>query len=221
MSSFTAILPYMRASAHRYEYSRTSISCILVLTAAYRTRNNQLLSPLLRLPAELRHRIYELSYEGGALSILLSPSRKTGNPHTHKSTGAYALRSTCRQIRFESETIFYKRYVLDLRTYGRQLERLQEIPKLHNAEYIQNININTIDTCLIKIQVRDDSLRETTRAICLHGILPNLARVTIDNELNLKLSFSIPCFPAFLLSCFPASLSGSLSVDRNLRLHMS
>ncbi|KAJ4986219.1 hypothetical protein SVAN01_08266 [Stagonosporopsis vannaccii] len=63
------------------------------------TQRNQTASPLLRLPAELRNRIYEFSFDSATLKRDLSPGSagrhlvECDNPH---------LVQVCRQIRFET-----------------------------------------------------------------------------------------------------------------------
>jgi hypothetical protein len=172
----------MRAKTYRCWSPRTSF---LLLRLALRTRDNQLHSSLLRLPAELRNRIYELCCEGGVLTILFGRHRKTGDPHTQKSPGALALRATCRQIRSESKDIFYKFYVLDVRAYGMLHQpRCTALRTLYNSEYIQNIKTNASDAQSIKGWLEQRSYLRTNTKHCLHGTFPVLKRLTIEGEVD-------------------------------------
>jgi hypothetical protein len=172
----------MQAKTYCCWSPRTSF---LLLRLALRTRDNQLHSPLLRLPAELRNKIYEFCCERGVLAILFGRHRKTGDPHTQKSPGALCLRATCRQIRSESVDIFYLHYVLDLRAYGMlHIPRAKALHTLYNSEYLQNIKINANDAFSIGIWLEQHSYLETTTNHSLHGTFPMLKHVTIEGKLE-------------------------------------
>jgi hypothetical protein len=102
-----------------------------VCSVDYRIHANSLNSPLLRLPAELRNRIFALTVKGAVAFVLPRHAKKHGDaadtgetranstlePPRPGSTGAqklFPLSATCRQLRYEASPLFYKFYTFDL-----------------------------------------------------------------------------------------------------------
>jgi hypothetical protein len=96
----------------------------IVKTNFLRTQTNQLQSPLLRLPAELRNIIYDFAF--------VNISVQSHHPHPpewnwdfrcylHSRVGCYwkepGLLSTCRQVRFEASSAYYEFCAFDFPLY--------------------------------------------------------------------------------------------------------
>lgn len=93
----------------------------------YRSQRNQRESPLLRLPAELRNLIYQLTFEGSPIKSLdkvavsLYPNIKfdrasTGIKFDRPCTRHHVL-LTCHQIYKEAESLFYKHSIFAFNTH--------------------------------------------------------------------------------------------------------
>jgi hypothetical protein len=72
------------------------------------TQQNQLDSPLLRLPAELRNRIYKFAFTGQSVTVL--PDRRTD---ARKDLGTLALLLTSCQVHHETACLFWSHTVFD------------------------------------------------------------------------------------------------------------
>lgn len=85
------------------------------LTDAHRcsTEANALRSPLLRLPAELRNKIYACIFTGAVVRLRTSFSTKTD---AIVGSTAFSL-LTCHQLRHETSTILFSQVVFDLTGY--------------------------------------------------------------------------------------------------------
>jgi hypothetical protein len=83
-----------------------------VLTIAS-TLANQSTSPLLRLPAELRNRIYTLTFSNKIVRVV--PSRLRGaSGQDNKYTGPVALLLTSRQLYAETSNLFLRTCIFDI-----------------------------------------------------------------------------------------------------------
>jgi len=78
------------------------------------TTANQLNSPLLSLPAELRNDIYKLVFTTNTI-LVTGASTRFLSPRTNDSTWAAALLLTCRQINDEATALFWQLSTFDLR----------------------------------------------------------------------------------------------------------
>ncbi|KAI4665169.1 uncharacterized protein J4E88_010617 [Alternaria novae-zelandiae] len=74
------------------------------------TRSNQLNSPLLRLPGEIRNRIYEYTFFDCKM-IVKDPHRR-GLIYRRNNSPLHVL-ATCQQIRHEATTIFWNECTID------------------------------------------------------------------------------------------------------------
>jgi hypothetical protein len=78
---------------------------------------NQENSPFLRLPAEIRNRIYELTLAGSIVKVKSTehPSMSLQrSANSHGSGSALGLLHVCAQIRHDAQAIFWSRCVIDL-----------------------------------------------------------------------------------------------------------
>ena len=82
------------------------------LTKYISTRNNQLNSPLLRLPGEIRNRIYEYIFSGLETRVIDS---YWGDPPCEGTYRAVYILATCRQILHEASSIFWQECIVDAR----------------------------------------------------------------------------------------------------------
>ncbi|EDU46691.1 hypothetical protein PtrSN002B_003678 [Pyrenophora tritici-repentis] len=89
------------------------------------TESNQLTSPLLRLPAELRNKIYEYACID---TIIRSTNIMSFQPYRHKTPVSerkpLAIISTCKQMRHEASGTLYSHAAFDLVGLGLSAETL-------------------------------------------------------------------------------------------------
>lgn len=106
-----------------------------------RTFDNQLQSPFLSLPAELRNSIYEAAFCGGIARF--HPVHSETNIHAKRIVGELSLRAACRQTRYESNFLFYRHYVFDIsRIDLLSMPRIVEFIGLDNCLFIERIVIS-------------------------------------------------------------------------------
>ena len=74
------------------------------------TCDNQLNSPLLRLPGEIRNRVYEYVFSGS--ETVVNHLYRNRWPHSKKSTPVHVL-ATCRQIHHEASSIFWDACIIN------------------------------------------------------------------------------------------------------------
>ncbi|CAN9209252.1 unnamed protein product [Alternaria alternata] len=101
-------------------------------------RDNQLNSPLLRLPAELRNRIYHFTFDTNVV-VLDLPGYKNSTESYYPPGTPYplALAQSCTQCRYEALPYFWKTTIFQL-------------PCLHNISYLLH---DTDETLRDQIQI--------------------------------------------------------------------
>jgi hypothetical protein len=100
------------------------------------TQRNQTDSPLLRLPAELRASIYEYIFYG--LTIQFHGDTFRNRQLVYK--GPVALRQTCRQLRHESYSTFFKCTKFNFDVYW-EIDGMAELAGTNTWSSIQSIDL--------------------------------------------------------------------------------
>ncbi|KAA8619558.1 hypothetical protein PtrSN002B_002213 [Pyrenophora tritici-repentis] len=141
----------------------TLLSVATVLIQEQKTIENQSKSPLLRLPAELRNQIYETAFSGGRIRVRVT-NIHTKDVHTQQTAGALALRATCRQIRSESDSIFYEQYIF----YFSKTNKFEPIDiakgfMIDNYQRIERIAVNLRLGFFIWLHMDDENPNELDR----------------------------------------------------------
>jgi hypothetical protein len=111
------------------------------------------MSPLLRLPAELRNRIYELSLENTTTRISCFTGMAITTPDCCHTV---ALRQSCEQIRFETRAIFFSHCTFDLTELS-----LQSGP-MFEGEVLKMLHKDAGDVRIIKTN------RRNARSLSMH-----------------------------------------------------
>ncbi|CAE7192586.1 hypothetical protein CFE70_007028 [Pyrenophora teres f. teres 0-1] len=134
-----------------------------------RTIENQSRSPPLRLPpAELRNKIYETTFSGGMVRVRKT-SIQTENVHAQQTAGALSLRATCRQIRYESESVFYQQYIFNFCKFVEfEPAAIAKVLMIDNYQRIEKIAVNLRVGFFIWLHLDDNNPNER------HGLFPRL-----------------------------------------------
>jgi hypothetical protein len=100
-------------------------------------RANQLNSPLLRLPGEIRNRIYEYTFSE---SVVVVSDGYANRSYTRKNNTPLHILATCQQIRHEATSFFWKHCTIDAQR-SRYLGDVKKAMGSENCARVTSLNM--------------------------------------------------------------------------------